>query len=225
MAAGWGDNLLACADIGGMKTPRCIAFLMLLLLPATAQAADRLVLAFGDSLTAGYQLPPGQGFAPQLEAVLKKQGIAARVHNAGVSGDTTAQGRARLAWVLAALKAKPDLVIVELGANDMLRGLDPQQAEANLDAMLAELSRRRIKVLLAGMIAPPNLGPDYARRFNPIFARLAQKHGATLYPFFLQGVVDKPALHIGDALHPNRAGVAVIVRGILPQVSRLLTTQ
>lgn len=192
------------------------------MLPAAAQAADKLVIAFGDSLTAGYRLPPGQGFAPQLEAALRRSGVAARVQNAGVSGDTTAQGKARLAWVLSAAKVKPDLVIVELGANDMLRGLDPGRAEANLDAILAELSRRRIRVLLAGMVAAPNLGPDYAKRFNPIYRRLATKYKATLYPFFLEGVVGDRSLHIGDAIHPNARGVAVIVRGIAPHVKSLL---
>lgn len=202
---------------------RLLAFLVILALPATAHAADKLVLAFGDSLTAGYRLPPGQGFAPQLEAALRKSGMPARVHNAGVSGDTTAQGKARLNWVLASLKAKPDLVIVELGANDMLRGLDPGRAEANLDAILAELSKRRIKILLAGMVAAPNLGPDYARRFNPIYRRLAAKYKAGLYPFFLEGIVGDRSLHIGDAIHPNEQGVKVIVRGILPATRALLT--
>lgn len=209
-----------------MKSLRLVfALLALALFPASAQAADKLVLAFGDSLTAGYRLPPGQGFAPQLEAALRRSGVAARVHNAGVSGDTTAQGKARLAWVLASLKAKPDLVIVELGANDMLRGLDPTRAEANLDAILGELRRRDIPILLAGMVAAPNLGKDYARRFDPIYARLAAKHKAGLYPFFLQGVVGDRSLHIGDAIHPNERGVSVIVRGILPPARRLLTSR
>lgn len=199
-----------------------LAVAALLLMPATAQAADKLVVAYGDSLMAGYQLPPGQGFVPQLEAGLRRQGVAARVYNAGVSGDTSAQGRARLAWVLAAVKARPDLVIVELGANDMLRGLDPGQAEANIDAILAEFGKRRIPVLLAGMMAAPNLGPDYARRFDALYPRLAAKHRVPLYPFFLQGVVGRRSLQIGDAIHPNKAGVAVIVDGIMPQVKRLL---
>lgn len=202
-----------------------IAFLALFLTPVAAHAADKLVVAFGDSLTAGYRLPPGKGFAPQLEAALRQSGVPAKVHNAGVSGDTTAQGKARLNWVLASLKAKPDLVIVELGANDMLRGLDPARAEANLDAILAELSKRRIKVLLAGMVAAPNLGPDYAKRFNPIYRRLADKYHAGLYPFFLQGIVGDRSLHIGDAIHPNEQGVRVIVRGIMPEVRRVLTSR
>jgi acyl-CoA thioesterase-1 len=201
---------------------RILLFLALLIVPVAAHAAGKLVLAFGDSLTAGYRLPPGQGFAPQLEAALRKRGIAATVHNAGVSGDTTAQGRARLGWVLASLKAKPDLVIVELGANDMLRGLDPARAEANLDAILGELARRRIKTLLAGMVAAPNLGPGYARRFDPIYARLAAKYHAGLYPFFLRGVAGHRALQLDDAIHPNRRGVLVIVRGILPKVESML---
>ena len=200
------------------------ALLALLFLPAAAQAADKVVLAFGDSLTAGYQLPPGQGFVPQLEAALRKQGVAAQVRNAGVSGDTTAQGRARLNWVLASFKSPPALVIVELGANDMLRGLDPRQAEANLDAILAELSRRKFRILLAGMVAAPNLGADYAKRFDPIYARLAAKYHAARYPFFLAGVAGHRPLQIGDAIHPNERGVSVIVRGILPQVKRLLAT-
>jgi len=223
------DNSSSHANIGVMTLPRPLFALLALLtsiaLPAAAQAADKLVVAFGDSLTAGYRLPPGKGFAPQLEAALRGSGVAARVHNAGVSGDTTAQGKARLNWVLASLKTKPDLVIVELGANDMLRGLDPARTEANLDAILAELSKRRIKILLAGMVAAPNLGPDYARRFNPLYRRLADKYRAGLYPFFLQGIVGDRSLHIGDAIHPNEQGVRVIVRAILPHVRRQLTAR
>ncbi|RVT92508.1 arylesterase [Sphingomonas crocodyli] len=200
-----------------------IALAALFATAAPAQAADKLVLAFGDSLTAGYQLPPGQGFAPQLEAALRKSGVPARVHNAGVSGDTTAQGRARLGWVLNALKAKPDLAIVELGANDMLRGLPPAQARANLDAIMTEFKKRDIPVLIAGMRAAPNLGADYRRRFDSIFPDLSKKYGAPLYPFFLDGMIGNRGLHIGDNLHPNANGVAVIVKGILPQVRSALT--
>lgn len=219
-----GDNRRRCANISPMTPWRILLVLFAILsTPATAKPAEKLVLAFGDSLTAGYRLRPGEGFAPQLETALRKQGVIARVHNAGVSGDTTAMGRARLGWVLGSLKAKPDLVIVELGANDMLRGLDPKAAEANLDAIIGELKRRKIKVLVAGMVAAPNLGADYARRFNPIYRRLADRHGVALYPFFLEGVVNDPGLHIGDAIHPNARGVAVIVRGIAPHVSRILT--
>ncbi len=189
---------------------------------APATAAPKLVLAFGDSLTAGYQLGPQDGFAPQLEAALRAQGREVRVHNAGVSGDTTAQGRARLNWVLTGLKAKPDLAILELGANDMLRGQSPATAKANLDAMLAEFGKRRIPVVLAGMLAAPNLGAAYAREFNGMYPALAKAHGATLYPFFMNGVVGVRGLQLGDGIHPTRAGVAVIVRGILPTVTKAL---
>ena len=180
------------------------------------------MLAFGDSLTAGYQLKPGQGFAPQLEAALRKRGYAVTVRNAGISGDTTAQGRARLGWVLNSLKARPDLVILELGANDMLRGQDPATDRANLDAMLTELGKRRIPVLLAGMRASPNLGAAYTKAFDPIYAELAKKHGVPLYPFFMNGVAATPRLQLSDGMHPNAAGVAVIVKGILPLVETAL---
>ena len=189
---------------------------------AAVAAPARLVLAFGDSLTAGYQLPPADGFAPQLEAALRAKGIAATVHNAGVSGDTTAQGRARLTWVLTGLKATPDLAIVELGANDMLRGEPVAAAKANLDAILTELGRRHIPVLLAGMYASPNLGRAYATEFNAMYPALAKAHGVPLYPFFMAGVIGGKGLQLGDGLHPTKAGVAVIVRGIAPQIEALL---
>ena len=149
-------------------------------------------------------------------------GTPIRAVNAGVSGDTSAAGRARLAWVLNALKRKPDLVIVELGANDMLRGLSPAQTRANLDAILAELKRRQIRVLVAGMRAAPNMGKAYAAQFEPIYPQLARKHGATLYPFFLTGVAARWPLLQADGMHPNPRGVEVVVRGIAPQVGRLL---
>jgi len=199
------------------------ALLLFALLGAMpALAADRLVLAFGDSLTAGYGLPPAQAFPVRLEAALRRAGVAARVRNAGVSGDTAAAGRARLAWVLRSLGAKPDLAIIELGANDMLRGLDPGQTRANLDAILAELARRRIPVLLAGMRAAPNLGRAYAARFEPIFPELARRHGARLYPFFLAGVAGQKPLLQADGMHPNARGVDLIVRRILPDVVTML---
>lgn len=211
-----------------MVIPRLRRFalaLAFLLFGTAAQAADKLVLAFGDSLMAGYRLAPSDGFVPQLETALRHSGIAAKVHNAGISGDTSAQGRARLGWVLASLKAKPDLVILELGANDMLRGLDPAQTKANVDAMLAELKRRKIRVLLAGMLASPNLGARYAARFNAIYPDLAKKYSVRLYPFFLAGVAGHSRLQIADAMHPNRDGVGVIVRGVLPSVRSSLAQQ
>lgn len=202
-------------------SPRLLRFALpsiLAMSAAAAQAADKVVLAFGDSLMAGYQLGPGEGFVPQLQAALAKAGTPCLVHNAGVSGDTSAQGRARLAWVLASLKTKPDLAIVELGANDMLRGLDPAQAQANLDAILAELKKRRIKVLLAGMRAAPNLGHDYMVRFDGLYPALSKKYRVPLYPFFLAGVAGQRRLQIADGMHPNPQGVKVIVAGILPAV-------
>lgn len=201
-------------------------FQLLAILPllwaAPALAKDRLVLAFGDSLTAGYQLRPGESFPAQLEAALRKEGIRVRVHNAGVSGDTTAQGRARLPWVLNSLKQNPDLAIVALGANDMLRGQPVAAARANLDAILAELNRRDIPVVLAGMLAAPNLGPAYGREYNAMFPALAKKHGATLYPFFLNGVAAQRPLLLADGMHPNARGVSVMVANILPTVRRAL---
>ena len=189
--------------------------------PAGA-APPRLILAFGDSLTAGYLLKPAESFPAQLETALRAQGRNVVVRNAGVSGDTTAQGRARLGWVLAGLKAKPDLVILQLGANDMLRGQPPAAARANLDAILGEFAKRGVPVILAGMFASPNLGAAYAREFNAIYPDLAKSRGATLYPFFMAGVVGGKGLQLADGLHPTRAGVAVIVRGILPTMTRAL---
>lgn len=195
--------------------------------PATAQVPSSsndgpLILAFGDSLTAGYGLGRGLGFAPQLQDALRRHGIKARVHDAGVSGDTTAGGRARLGWTLQRMGTKPDLAIVELGANDMLRGVDPRVTEANLDAILAELERQGIPVLVAGMLAAPNLGPDYRRRYEAIFPTLAKKYDAELYPFILQGVVGNRALLLGDGVHPNFEGIKRMVTGILPTVQRAL---
>ncbi|WP_418895820.1 arylesterase [Sandaracinobacteroides sayramensis] len=191
--------------------------------PALAQAKpEKLILALGDSLTAGYQLKPGESFPAQLEAALRAQGVAAKVHNAGVSGDTTAQGRARLPWVLNSLKQKPDLAIVALGANDMLRGQPPAQARANLDAILTELNKRGIPVVLAGMLAAPNMGPVYGKEFNALYPALAKKHGATLYPFFTQGVTANPKLLLADGMHPNKQGVALMVKNITPTVQKAL---
>lgn len=189
---------------------------------ATSAAASQLVLAYGDSLMAGYQLGPTEGFAPQLEAALRKQGRDVTVRSAAVSGDTSAAGRARLNWVLAGLKAKPDLVLLELGANDMLRGQPPATLRANLDTMLSEFAKRAIPVVLAGMQASPNLGAAYVRDFNRIYPELAQAHRIPLYPFFLSGVAATPNLQLTDGMHPNPRGVAVIVRGILPTVDAAL---
>ena len=185
-------------------------------------AADNLVVVFGDSLYAGYKLGPKEGFAPQLQAALQADGLSVRVHNAGVSGDTSDAGRIRLNFVLDNLGRKPDLLLLGLGGNDMLRGIKPAETKANLGAMLDELKRRGIQVILTGILASPNMGPDYADAFNPIFPSLAKQYGTPLYPFFLQGVVADKALMLGDDIHPNAKGVAVIVKGIEPMVTAAL---
>ena len=195
--------------------------------PASAKSEepaqyDRLVVAFGDSLYAGYRLAPNEGLAPQLQAALKADGINARVHNAGVSGDTTAAGKARLSFVLDNMERKPDLVVLGLGGNDMLRGIKPEETKANLSAMMDELKRREVPVVLTGMLAAPNLGPDYARVFNPIYPELSAKYGAKLYPFFLEGVVMDKALMLPDNIHPNAKGVARVVEGLSPLVEASL---
>jgi acyl-CoA thioesterase-1 len=193
-----------------------------LLVAGPARAAPLLIWAFGDSLTAGYGLPPAQGFTARLEQALNRAGVAATVRNGGVSGDTAAQGKARLLWGLRGLGHTPDLAIVELGANDMLRGLPVDQARKNLDAILTELEQRHIRVLLAGMRASPNLGPDYVRTFDALYPALAKRHRVMLYPFFLDGVATRRALIQGDGLHPNAQGVEVIVGRMLPFVKRAL---
>jgi acyl-CoA thioesterase-1 len=186
---------------------------------------DKLVVAFGDSLYAGYRLAPNEGLAPQLQAALKADGINARVHNAGVSGDTTAAGKTRLAFVLDNLERKPDLVVLGLGGNDMLRGVMPDETRANMEAMLDELEKRDIPVVLTGMLAAPNLGQDYGNAFNAIFPALAKEYDAPIYPFFLDGVVTDKALMLPDGIHPNAKGVARVVEGISPLVEAALKEQ
>ncbi|MGE5476925.1 MAG: arylesterase [Bacteroidales bacterium] len=173
------------------------------------------ILALGDSLTAGYGVAADAAFPVQLERALRAEGYDVTVLNAGVSGDTTAGGRARLDWALA---DKPQVAIVELGANDGLRGLDPKLTEQNLDAILTRLRADGVRVLLTGMRAPPNYGPDYAQSFAALFPRLAERHKVAFYPFFLDGVARDPRLNQPDGLHPTRDGVAEIVRRILPSV-------
>ena len=182
-------------------------------------AAPVKVLVFGDSLSAGFGLAKPDAFPVVLEAALKKAGRNVALINAGVSGDTTAGGRARLAWTLT---DKPAVVILELGANDGLRGLEPAETRANLDAILSELGKRDITVLLTGMLAPPNLGREYGVEFNSLFSALARKHNAVFYRFFLDGVAGEPHLNQQDGIHPNRAGVDEIVHRILPRVMAAL---
>jgi acyl-CoA thioesterase-1 len=184
-----------------------------------ADAASITLVIIGDSLSAGYGLPKEAAFPTQLERRLRDKGYDIRVVNSGVSGDTTKGGRARLAW---ALGDNPDAVLLELGANDALRGLEPEQAYENLKAILTTLQAKRIPVLLAGMRAPPNMGEDYAKAFDDVYTRLDQAFDVVFYPFFLAGVAAIPALNQDDGIHPNAQGVAVVVDNILPSVEQLL---
>jgi acyl-CoA thioesterase-1 len=201
------------AGYGAWRVSVNLSLLALLLLSPAARAAPVSILAFGDSLTAGFGLAEADGFTAKLQAALAGKGIDARVINGGVSGDTSAGGLARLDWSLA---DKPDLVILELGANDALRGLDPAATRANLDAMLQRLRAAGVPVLLVGMRAPPNLGRDFVAAFDRIYPELAAKYGVPLYPFFLDGVAVDARLTQPDGLHPNAAGVEVIVERLLP---------
>lgn len=192
-----------------------------LLSAGIARAEPIKLVGFGDSLMAGYQLPAGDAFPVKLEAALRAKGHEVEIANAGVSGDTTSGGLARLDWSI------PDGtqgVILELGANDALRGIAPEETEKNLDTMLTRLKERGIAVLLAGMLAPPNMGPDYGERFNGIYQRLADKHGVPLYPFFLEGVVTKADLQLEDGMHPNANGVDAMVQSILPAAESFVTS-
>lgn len=185
--------------------------------PAAARVPE--ILAFGDSLTAGFGLPAEASFPSRLGARLKAEGIDAHIVNAGVSGDTTAGGLARLDWALA---DKPDIVILELGANDALRGIDPKIVRANLDAMIGKIQASGAKLLILGMRAPPNWGEDYQRDFDRVYPELARARRVTLYPFFLEGVAMDPKLNQPDGLHPNEQGVATLVDRIAPYLARLI---
>lgn len=183
------------------------------------------ILAFGDSLTAGYGLPSGEGFVDQLEVWLTNElETPVTVVNGGVSGDTSTGGRSRLDWAMAPIKSgKPDLVIMELGANDALRGVAPEVTRANMDAMLKTLTDRNIPTLVAGMLASPSWGPDYEAAFNSIYPELSAQYGLPLYPFFLDGVATIPELNQSDGLHPTKEGVAIIVEKIGPFVKQALS--
>jgi acyl-CoA thioesterase-1 len=187
---------------------------------SSARAESFGIVGFGDSLMAGYGLGPGEAFPEKLAAALRAKGHDVVIANAGVSGDTSSGGLSRLDWSV------PDgtrLVILELGANDMLRGISPDITEKNLDEMLAKLKQRRIAVLLAGMRAAPNLGPDFQSSFDALFPKLAEKYGVPLYPFFLDGVAGQPALQLQDGMHPNAMGVERMVERILPTVEKAIT--
>jgi acyl-CoA thioesterase I len=187
---------------------------------SAAPATDRplQIVAFGDSLTAGYGLPADAAFPAKLQQALAAKGIATEIANAGVSGDTTAGGLARLDW---SIPDGTEAVILELGANDALRGVDPKLTRGALEAMLERLTARHIPVLLAGMLAPRNMGPDYEAAFDAIYPDLAKKYGVILHPFFLDGVAADPKLNQRDGLHPTAAGVDVIVAKMLPAVEQL----
>ncbi len=190
--------------------------------PLAAAAADRPVriVALGDSLTAGLGLPADQAFPAKLEQALRAKGLAVEVTNAGVSGDTASSGLARLDW---SIPEGTDAVIVELGANDMLRGIDPKITRHALEGIVRRLGDRRVAVLLAGMRAAPNLGPDYGRDFEAIYSELAARNDLLLYPFFLDGVAGEVELNQRDGLHPTAAGVDAIVARILPKVEELVS--
>jgi len=186
----------------------------------TAQDKQEIViLSFGDSLMAGYQIPIDKAFPAQLEASLREKGYNVRVVNSGVSGDTAAEGLARLDW---SLNEKVDGAIVEFGANDALRGIDPKVTEPSLDEILKTLKEKHIELLVAGMEAPRNWGKDYDDAFRAMYPRLAAKYGAPLYPFFLKDVATVRPLNLSDGLHPTPEGVAVVVRNILPEVEKLV---
>lgn len=183
---------------------------------------ERRILAFGNSLFAGYNVTPEESYPARLQAALRARGINAEVVNAGVSGDTTQAGRARLAFTLDAQEVTPDLFILELGGNDLLRGVPIEQTRANLAAMLAELRRRDIPVLLMGMRAPPNLGADYVAQFDAIYPDLAREYGAQLVPFFLQSIYDQPQLIQQDRIHPTAQGIEALVAATVEEVTRAL---
>lgn len=184
-----------------------------------AKAEPLRLIGLGDSLMAGYQLPAVESYTAQLEKALKDKGLDVVIENAAVSGDTTSGGLARADW---SVPDGTDGVILELGANDALRGIAPEESEKNLDAMLSRFKERGIAVMLIGMLAPPNMGEDYATRFNPVYARLAEKYEVPLYPFFLDGVVTEERLKLSDGMHPTGEGVGVMVSRSLPTVEKFV---
>ncbi|QLL63557.1 arylesterase [Sinorhizobium mexicanum] len=196
-----------------------LSLAMTIALSSTVRAESVSLVGFGDSLMAGFQLPPEDAFPARLQKALKDKGLDVAITNAGVSGDTTSGGLSRIDWSV------PDGtkgVILELGANDALRGIPPEQSRKNLEAMIARLKERGIAVLLAGMMAPPNMGTDYAARFNPIYPELAAKYDLEFYPFFLDGVVTDGALKLEDGMHPNSRGVGEMVERFLPVAERFI---
>lgn len=217
------------AAVGFIHSVRLFATMLLVfaavswIAPVAAQTTSPdvplRIVAFGDSLTAGYGLPAQDAFPAKLERALKAKGVNVEIENAGVSGDTASGGLSRIDW---SIPDGTDAVILELGANDMLRGVDPKVTREALDSILATLKKRNIAVLLCGMRAAPNLGGEYVRGFESIFEDLARKYDVVFYPFFLDGIATQAKLALRDGLHPNAAGVDVIVAGILPKVEELI---
>jgi acyl-CoA thioesterase-1 len=206
--------------MSAIRFKHALALAALFLAIATpAMAAPIKILAMGTSLTQGYGLPPGTEIPAVLQARLKSKGIDTTVINAGVSGDTSAGGLSRIDWSLA---DHPNAAIIELGSNDALRGIDPAQTEKNLSAILKKLKEAHVPVLLLGMRAPKNFGPEYETKFDPIYPRLAKTYGTLLYPFVLDGVALNPKLNQADGIHPNPTGVKIIVAKILPDVLMLV---
>ena len=214
----WGKLLIGYG--ASLLSVNIATYFVCLFLSLQVSAAETVkIVMLGDSLTAGYGLARGQSVPAQLEMALKAGGLNVKIINAGVSGDTSAGGMTRLAWALA---EKPEGLIIELGANDGLRGLDPKQTFKNLNAIIEQALSAHIEVLLTGMLAPPNLGPEYGKNFNRVYPLLAHYHGIELYPFYLEGIVSDSTLNLEDGLHPNEKGVAIIVKNLMPKVKKLI---
>ncbi|MEM8799429.1 MAG: arylesterase [Pseudomonadota bacterium] len=194
----------------------------LLWFPGAASAETKTILLFGDSLTAGYGLDTSEGFAAQLEKALIAEGHDVKTVNAGWSGDTSTGGRSRLDWVLSSQPKAPDLFVLELGANDALRGVDPAITRTNIDYIVGQVRARGIPILLTGMMAPRNYGAEYTEQFDKIFPELAELHNVPLFPFFLKDVAAVEALNQPDGIHPNKEGVSIIVENIKPYVIKVL---
>lgn len=216
--------LAACSDAAdeGTSAPAAAEAAGEVLPEIPVMGPERRILAFGDSLFAGYGLDPAQSYPARLEAALRAKGVNAKIANAGVSGDTSAAGLQRLAFTLDAQDKKPDLFILELGGNDLLRGLSPEETRANLGQMLDELKKRGIPVLLMGMRAPPNYGPDYQAKFDALYAELAKEHGAGLIPFWLEDIYREPELFQSDKIHPTAEGIERLVASTLSEVEGAL---
>ena len=215
-------TLAACGGDAPAPAPTETAAAAVPAAPAEVSGPERRILAFGDSLFAGYGLAEDEGYPEKLQAALRARGIDAAVTDAGVSGDTTAAGRQRIGFVLDTLEAKPDLALVELGGNDLLRGLSPTEARANLAAILEELRKRDIPAVLFGMRAPPTAGPEYQAEFDAMYPALAEEYGVRLVPFFLEAVYDKPALIQQDRVHPTAEGIDALVAATVDEVIEAL---